>query len=111
MVQSYRQQRQALFRRWLTARGLPEDADSDALIAWWTAHYKRATFSAHTTSFHLTDSGNPDDAVDGAADGTLLSVVDDRDQVELKQTNTRVPPIGERSLFPIILRSNSSGSS
>ena len=40
MVQSYRQQRLALYRRWLAARGLPEDADSDALIAWWTEHYE-----------------------------------------------------------------------
>jgi uncharacterized sulfatase len=40
MVQSYRQQRQALYRRWLAARGLPENADPDALIAWWTSHYE-----------------------------------------------------------------------
>ena len=40
MVQSYREQRLALYRRWQAARGLPEDADSGALIAWWMEHYE-----------------------------------------------------------------------
>ncbi len=40
MVQSYREERLALFRRWLAARDLPEDADSAAMVEWWMQHYE-----------------------------------------------------------------------
>ncbi|MEX2577705.1 MAG: sulfatase [Verrucomicrobiales bacterium] len=40
MVQSYRDERYALWRRWLKARGLPEDPEPADLVEWWMGHYE-----------------------------------------------------------------------
>ena len=40
MAQGYREQRLALYRRWLADLDLPEDAGPTALVEWWTQQYR-----------------------------------------------------------------------